>query len=318
MALRPLPLWCKHYSKLARVILQDKRSRLDLVKLLSCRAATTLAPPVRNFSSSIDNTPKQTTTDEGVVIYTSDPSRTNANNNFGLVWGSVIWPSGVSLSKYLVANPTLTNDKRVLELGCGTALVGLTISKLLSPKQVTLTDFESSLWPLVRKSIQANEIDNNCIKIHSLDWRDTSTFLPYSNFDLIVASDVLYSGMDKLFARVLASHLGTKGEALVASPFRKDSPLVGFFGACERLGLSLERLECCNEGSAAGAVMGVNTHNAFSKVHFVGIDTEERRHEVATEPTFSEYNKEQVQIFRIRRVSGSPEDAIQIKRVSRI
>ena len=75
-----------------------------------------------------------------------------------------------------------------------------------------------------------------------------------NKYDLVVAADVLYAGMDGLFARTLASHLPSRDEidgqqppdALLACPFRKDSPLYNFFGNAYRLGLVFKRLEDAN------------------------------------------------------------------------
>jgi hypothetical protein len=116
---------------------------------------------------------------------------------------------------------------------------------------------------------------------------------------MVVAADVLYSGMDKLFARALASHLPSVDEmgnglpqieAMIACPFRKDSPLHDFFTASMRLGLAFDRLEDCN-GNAAGAFTGVDARKAFNGSRFVPFDSTEKRQEVATRPTFSSHNK---------------------------
>jgi len=193
-------------------------------------------------------------TDEGVVIHQADPA--TSGNGLGVVWGSVLWPSGICLAKYgawrLLHDCDYTNPRRILELGCGTGVVGFTMATTWSKESVcsssnlhlTLTDCETALWPLLRRSITANDLtyqeatfrsetaklrsrnESAAVSIHELDWRDTSTFLLKEKFDLIVAADVLYSGMDKLFARALASHLPIFSveepvEAWVASPFRK-------------------------------------------------------------------------------------------------
>lgn len=284
---------------------------------------------VRHFSLSVDRSNQSDKlerdpiiTDEGIVLHQSDPSKSNGH---GLVWGSVLWPSGVSLSKYLVnrhSNPARKETPtRILELGCGTGIVGLTLAKILPQSQVTLTDSETTLWPLLRKNISANfsemRLNEERVSIHGLDWRDTSTFLPPAEFDLIVASDVLYSGMDKLFARALASHLSvSSNEALIACPFRKDSPLAGFFGACHRLGLELERLED-GRGRAVGAHFGVDPKHAFSDSRFVPINESDWDH-IVDSPLFVPGNQRDVQIFRIRRVQGTPEQALHIRRASRI
>ena len=288
-------------------------------------------------------------TDEGIKIFQADPN--TASSGLGLTWGSVLWPSGSCLAKYLYwkqqqqqrANDddldVIDNSTRILELGCGTGVVGLTCAKI-GARHVTLSDSASELWPLLRKSIEANDIDTTTINIYNLDWRDPSTFLNPSitkshqesnRYDLVVAADVLYAGMDGLFARTLASHLPSSDEidgqkppvAIIACPFRTDSPLFNFFGIVKRLGLELDRLEDGN-GSAAGAAPGTNLCEAFYESSFVplcgGGEGEEKirwRH-VATDPTFSLLNHDRVQIFRVRRISGTSADARAIRRVGRI
>lgn len=271
------------------------------------------------------------TTDEGVVVHESDPS--TLGDGLGLVWGSVLWPSGISLAKYIAwRGPEFVHSKRVLELGCGTGVVGLTLAKL-GVRHVTLTDSESVLWPLLRKSIASNDIPEDRIWIHGLDWKDPSTFLlegdesSSSEFDLVVAADVLYSGMDRLFARALASHLPSSEEvecsrrsppeAMIACPFRTDSPLAEFFEASMRLGLAFDRLED-QDGCAVGAVSGIDAVEAFAGSQFVPLDSSDRRSQVSTKPTFSSCNEKQVQIFRVRRVQGTAKEAARIRRASRI
>ena len=131
---------------------------------------------------------------------------------------------------------------------------------------------------------------------------------------MIVAADVLYAGMQGLFARVLASHLPSVEElsstssremedvvipeAILACPFRTDSPLLNFFGIADRLGLELDRLED-SEGNAAGASTGMDADAAYENCHFVEIgdgDSGEGRRggsrweDIANQPTFGKGN----------------------------
>jgi protein N-lysine methyltransferase METTL21A len=54
--------------------------------------------------------------------------------------GGIAWPAGQVLSNYLVHKGSLyLQDRRVLELGSGTGLVGLVAAKLGAP-QVIITD----------------------------------------------------------------------------------------------------------------------------------------------------------------------------------
>ena len=111
---------------------------------------------IRNQQANSRRHRQPTTTDEGVIIHEADP--TTSGEGLGLVWGSVLWPSGISLAKYLFwKGPGFVQSKRILELGCGTGVVGLTLAKLKA-QEVTLTDSESSLWPILRNSIASNNI----------------------------------------------------------------------------------------------------------------------------------------------------------------
>lgn len=314
------------------------------------------------------------TTDEGLTIFESNPEGTG--QQLGLTWGSVLWPSGIALAKYLTYN--LSTRKRasstfdgtdrhnvrlrILELGCGTGVVGLTAAKIMmkqhehSPQSIfhiTLTDSESALWPLVRQSMAANHLDQgDFISIHQLDWRDTSTFLwpplqskathknsnDHGVFDMVLAADVLYAGMAKLFARALAAHLPNRAElqewgewddknissnlqdamypyALVAVPHRKDSPLLEFCQVCDRLGLAIQRLET-DEGAIAGAFTGTDAVEAFIDTHFVNISSKSLEDDIS--PSFSSHNTKQIQILRIHRTGKSAAEALSIRRVSRI
>jgi hypothetical protein len=76
-------------------------------------------------------------------------------------------------------------------------------------------------------------------------------------------------------------------------------------------------------GSAVGASTGTNLSEAFHGSSFVplcgGEEGEENRwRHVAEEPTFSSLNHDRIQLFRVRRVSGTAEDARAIRRVGRI
>ena len=134
-----------------------------------------------------------------------------------------------------------------------------------------------------------------------------------------MAADVLYAGMDGLFARTLASHLPSSDEmkmverqqqppdAIIACPFRTDSPLLNFFAIAERLGLSLYRLEN-KDGAAAGSASGTSASKAFNQSEFVPVGdrnsgiSKSRWEMIAKEPQFSPHNRDKVQIFRVNRV----------------
>ena len=351
-----------HRSGACRILsFQDHKRKIAAAQWIHQRLFSSVTPPKLSSSSKDNNNvvgskySKPFITDEGVKIFQADPN--NVTSGHGLTWGSVLWPSGMCLAKYLHwknkqstqeddsnkdddSDLIINHNTRVLELGCGTGVVGLTCAKL-GAKHVTLSDSASELWQILRKSIEENELsDDSSVDIYNLDWRDPSTFLDPSNrnnhrdnryYDLIVAADVLYAGMDGLFARALASHIPSSVEingeqppvAIIACPFRNDSPLLNFFGMMKRLGLELDRLEDVN-GNAAGASptnasIEFKASVAFNKTSFVPLHEDQSRWKhIATDPTFSSLNHDGVQIFRVRRVSGTSADARAIRRVGRI
>ena len=85
-------------------------------------------------------------TDEGIIVHEANP---DTRNGLGLVWGNKMWASGRCLAKYFAwRGSTQLRAKKVLELGAGTGLVGLTMGQLGA--QVTVTDHEMELWGLMR------------------------------------------------------------------------------------------------------------------------------------------------------------------------
>ena len=101
---------------------------------------------------------------------------------------------------------------------------------------------------------------------------------------------------------------------------------MGFFDASIKLGLTFERLENLKDGCAVGGGSINNngqdddfpSEEIFNGSTFVKLETYEQRRHVAEEPTFSKHNQNKIQIFRVRRLTGSSEHSFRIKRVSRI
>ncbi|KAL0056054.1 hypothetical protein WJX82_007240 [Trebouxia sp. C0006] len=65
--------------------------------------------------------------------------------------GHVVWEAGLVLSRYFVSHPELVRGKRVLELGCGTGVVGITLACLGA--DVTLTDIAAIVPHTKRHSL---------------------------------------------------------------------------------------------------------------------------------------------------------------------
>merc|ERR1712232_217985 len=151
-----------------------------------------------------------------------------------LVWGNIIWDSGLALSKFFawreMQRKGWAHSTRVFELGAGTGIVGLTLGKMGAT--VTMTDNEPEVLELLRQNATANCVTN--AKVHELNWSDRQTFLkPSIPFNMIVAADVLYSKKDRWFVPALEAHMALNRSTItyLACPPREDSPLSGFFAA---------------------------------------------------------------------------------------
>eukprot|EP01103_Thecamoeba_quadrilineata_P015278 TRINITY_DN4774_c0_g1_i1.p1 TRINITY_DN4774_c0_g1~~TRINITY_DN4774_c0_g1_i1.p1 ORF type:complete len:203 (+),score=33.81 TRINITY_DN4774_c0_g1_i1:3-611(+) len=105
--------------------------------------------------------------------------------------GGFVWDASLVLAKFFENvdefPPTFFKNKRVLELGSGTGLIGIILALLGA--EVIVTDLKP-LLPLIEKNINAN-VSNSKIKVKELNWgEDVSEFEP--PFDFIVGSDVVY------------------------------------------------------------------------------------------------------------------------------
>jgi predicted nicotinamide N-methyase len=138
----------------------------------------------------------------------------------GLGWR--VWPAALLLGQFICDYPETVMGKTVLELGAGLGLPGLLAGKL-GASRVCLTDCLPLALNKLIKSIHANDL-TNIAEAASLDWvvqsgsdkiacgvRDQKsgaltteaflqrqhgepevTMLPNEQFDVVIASDVLY------------------------------------------------------------------------------------------------------------------------------
>ncbi|KAJ8612515.1 hypothetical protein CTAYLR_003709 [Chrysophaeum taylorii] len=92
--------------------------------------------------------------------------------------GLEVWRGAEMLSRYLEANPV---TGRVVELGAGTGLPGLTAAKLGA--RVTLTDQDPQVLELLRHNVQVNGLDVDVRRVVFGDAIDA---------DVVLAADILY------------------------------------------------------------------------------------------------------------------------------
>lgn len=150
------------------------------------------------------------------------------NEDERLPYWAEIWPSSIALAEYLLRKDI--KDKKVLELGCGVGLVG--ISAALRGADVLMTDYdEDALW-FVKQNIQKNfnqDKSDGEIIVATLDWRAPKLTETY---DLIIGSDLLYEKRNhKPILKLIDEYINDHGEAVLTDPNR--STLDSFLKSAE-------------------------------------------------------------------------------------
>ena len=125
-----------------------------------------------------------------------------------------LWPSSIGLSSYLVRSGISLEKKKILEIGCGLGLVGITAGLLNG--NIVLSDYSREALNLSMDNWNLNI--KNDPKTALIDWRNPD--LNYKS-DIILASDVLYEKRShKHLIDFFRSMLKDDGFALVADPQR--------------------------------------------------------------------------------------------------
>ena len=106
--------------------------------------------------------------------------------------GARIWDSGRELSSQLLLRADELPGKRVLELGAGTGIGGLTAAACGA--ECVLSD-QAELLPLLNQNIQANELQLSAMATQLLwgDAADMERVGASGPFDLVCGSDLLYA-----------------------------------------------------------------------------------------------------------------------------
>jgi len=130
-------------------------------------------------------------------------------------WAQV-WPAAKILAQHVLAHPW-PDQTDVLELGCGSGLVGLAAAA--RGCRVTLSDYVPLAVELAVANVRGNGFSQVTGEV--LDWR---TSRPDRKHDVILAADVLYDpALHEPLLRVLDALLNSNGFCWLADPGRLNS-----------------------------------------------------------------------------------------------
>ena len=145
---------------------------------------------------------------------------TPMDENRSFPYWARLWPAAVALADFIVEQPGLVQDKKLLELAAGLGLPSLQASWFAS--QVICSDKEIDAVNVIQQSVAANGFKN--IKVQQIDWNHIPDDMQP---DLVLLSDInyeasmftdLYSMLMKFRQRQVAILLSTP-HRLMAKPF---------------------------------------------------------------------------------------------------
>ncbi|XP_063983682.1 protein-lysine N-methyltransferase EEF2KMT-like [Diachasmimorpha longicaudata] len=108
--------------------------------------------------------------------------------------GLCSWQAALALGEWCVLHRDFLEGKKILELGSGVGLTGLTILSLCSPRKFIFSDCHPRVLTLLRSNVDCHsrKIDHPH-EIIDLPWENIDEQLSNSlDLDLVIAADVIY------------------------------------------------------------------------------------------------------------------------------
>lgn len=125
----------------------------------------------------------------------------------------ILWPSSLVLAHHILDYDT--GSKRILEIGCGTALSSMLLNK--KHADITATDHHPEAEHFLNRNTELN--GDKLIPFERTGWADNNDRL--GRFDLIIGSDLLYEDEHiELLAKFIRSHSKPECEVVIVDPGR--------------------------------------------------------------------------------------------------
>ena len=162
-----------------------------------------------------------------------------------------LWPAGRQLAQAM--SDIDIENKRILELGCGIGLASLVLQR--RGANVVASDLHPLAEPFLAYNAALNELP--AVHYRQMHWDRPLPTL--GEFDMIVASDVLYErDHASLLAGVVERHARAHAEVVVTDPGRGNS--APFTRLLEAQGFELTRDRCAMDDNDAGLGRGNILH----------------------------------------------------------
>lgn len=152
-----------------------------------------------------------------------------------------VWEASIVLADFMAS---IKPQGRVLELGAGLGVVGLTAAAF--GHEVVLTDYEEECLEFLRLNAALNELEN--VTIERLDWRDPKEL---GQFEMIVGAEIVFSGrlFEPLF-KIFKKYLAPGGVIYLAHDKERMRTLAPFLYLAEKeyeQAVSQRRLRAADE-----------------------------------------------------------------------
>ena len=139
--------------------------------------------------------------------------------------GSGIWLSSLVLSSWIAQNREFFCNKRVLELGAGIGLCGLTVACVGHSRHITLTDNNISLFACLKNNIEQNSCNLQVIpSLQKYDWNYLEQIGNSCSYDIVIISDCLYHNTKDILLDAILYNLKVGGVLAMANPPETSRP----------------------------------------------------------------------------------------------
>ncbi|KPA84152.1 hypothetical protein ABB37_02228 [Leptomonas pyrrhocoris] len=149
-----------------------------------------------------------------------------------------VWPAAGYLQQWIRAHRSTFASKTILELGCGTGIIGLTVAQYA--KLVVLTDCSAVSLAMTLESLARNNVCNCSVAALSWGREDQMAHVKkvchVDGFDVVIGSDVFY------FSSAMKSGLATVRSAFAPTNNRAAIFLCGSVARSERMEAELDEV----------------------------------------------------------------------------